>query len=88
MRDGRVVHGDGTSGGAANGGRVGHDPVAGHHAAEEDGAGQRQLIGEEGETRDVRLGREFKIGRVYEFRDVPPGPTVWSPRLAARPCGT
>jgi hypothetical protein len=32
------------------------------------------LIGEEGETRDVGLGREFKIGRVYEFRDVPPGP--------------
>lgn len=32
-----------------------------------------RLTGEDGDTRDVSLGREFKIGRVYEFRDVPPG---------------
>jgi Tetratricopeptide repeat len=32
------------------------------------------LIGEDTETRDVRLGRpDFKIGRGYEIRDVPPG---------------
>jgi hypothetical protein len=42
------------------------------------------LIGEEGETRDVRLGREFKIGRVYEFREVPPG----AYRLVAEVGGT
>jgi hypothetical protein len=42
------------------------------------------LIGDEGETHDVRLGREFKIGRVYEFRDVPPG----SYRLVADVGGT
>ena len=42
------------------------------------------LIGDEGETREVRLGREFKIGRGYEFRDVPPG----NYRLVAEAGGT
>jgi hypothetical protein len=64
----------GTSGGAANGGKVNGQ------IKWQDITPQKKmvrvnvnLIGEEGETRDVRLGREFKIGRVYEFRDVPPG---------------
>jgi hypothetical protein len=42
------------------------------------------LIGDESETREVRLGREFKIGRGYEFRDVPQG----SYRLVAEVAGT
>ena len=42
------------------------------------------LTGEDGETRDVKLGREFKIGRGYEFRDVPQG----SYRLVAEAGGT
>jgi hypothetical protein len=42
------------------------------------------LAGEDVETRDVKLGREFKIGRVYEFRDVPPG----AYRLVAEVSGT
>jgi hypothetical protein len=42
------------------------------------------LTGEDGEARDVRLGREFKIGRVYEFRDIPQG----SYRLVAEVAGT
>jgi hypothetical protein len=42
------------------------------------------LTGEDGETRDVRLGREFKIGRGYEFRDVPQG----AYRLVAEAGGT
>jgi hypothetical protein len=31
------------------------------------------LAGDDVETRDVKLGRDFMLGRVYEFRDVPPG---------------
>jgi hypothetical protein len=42
------------------------------------------LTGDESETREVRLGREFKIGRGYEFRDVPQG----SYRLVAEVGGT
>ena len=42
------------------------------------------LIGDESETREVRLGREFKIGRGYEFRDVPQG----NYRLVAEVAGT
>jgi hypothetical protein len=42
------------------------------------------LSGEDGDTREVRMGREFKIGRVYEFRDVPPG----AYRLVAEAGGT
>jgi hypothetical protein len=75
----------GTSGGAANGGKVNGQ------IKWQDITPQKKmvrvnvnLIGEEGETRDVRLGREFKIGRVYEFRDVPPG----NYRLVADVSGT
>jgi hypothetical protein len=75
----------GTSGGAANGGKVNGQ------IKWQDITPQKKmvrvnvnLIGEEGETRDVRLGREFKIGRVYEFRDVPPG----NYRLVAEAGGT
>jgi tetratricopeptide (TPR) repeat protein len=32
-----------------------------------------RLTGEDAANRDVTLGREFKIGRVYEIRNVPPG---------------
>jgi hypothetical protein len=42
------------------------------------------LTGEDGDARDVKLGREFKIGRGYEFRDVPQG----SYRLVAEVAGT
>ena len=43
------------------------------------------LIGDEVENRDVRMGRpDFKIGRVYEFRNVPPG----AYRLVAEAGGT
>jgi hypothetical protein len=42
------------------------------------------LTGDESETREIRLGREFKIGRGYEFRDVPQG----SYRLVAEAGGT
>lgn len=31
------------------------------------------ITGEDLDTRDVKLGREFMIGRVYEFRELPPG---------------
>lgn len=31
------------------------------------------LTGDDNETREARFAREFKIGRVFEFRDVPPG---------------
>jgi hypothetical protein len=31
------------------------------------------LTGDDVETRDVRLARDFMLGRVYEFRDLPPG---------------
>ena len=66
--------GTGTSGGAANGGRVlGQIRWQDITPQKKMVRVNVNLIGEEGETRDVRLGREFKIGRVYEFRDVPPG---------------
>jgi hypothetical protein len=43
------------------------------------------LIGDEALNRDIRLGRgDFKIGRVYEIRDVPPG----AYRLVAEAGGT
>jgi hypothetical protein len=43
------------------------------------------LIGDDIETRDVRMGRpDFKIGRGYEFRNVPPG----AYRLVAEAGGT
>jgi tetratricopeptide (TPR) repeat protein len=43
------------------------------------------LIGDEAENRDVRLGRpDFKIGRGYEIRNVPPG----AYRLVAEAGGT
>jgi hypothetical protein len=42
------------------------------------------LTGDDVETRDVKLGREFMMGRVYEFRDVPAG----SYRLVAEVGGT
>jgi outer membrane murein-binding lipoprotein Lpp len=42
------------------------------------------LTGDDGDTREVKLGREFKIGRVYEFRDVPQG----AYRLVAEVAGT
>jgi hypothetical protein len=43
------------------------------------------LIGDAVETRDVRMGRpDFKIGRNYEFRNVPPG----AYRLVAEAAGT
>jgi hypothetical protein len=43
------------------------------------------LIGDEAETRDVRMGRpDFKIGKGYEFRNVPPG----AYRLLAEVAGT
>lgn len=42
------------------------------------------LTGDDVETRDVRLGRDFMLGRVYEFRDVPPG----AYRLVAAAGGT
>lgn len=31
------------------------------------------LTGDDNETREARFAREFKIGRAFEFRDVPPG---------------
>jgi hypothetical protein len=31
------------------------------------------LTGDDNETRDAKFKREFKIGRVFEFKDVPPG---------------
>jgi hypothetical protein len=31
------------------------------------------LTGDDLETRDVKLGRNFMLGRGYEFRDLPPG---------------
>jgi hypothetical protein len=68
------VTGTGTSGGAANGGRVlGQIKWQNITPQTKMVRVNVSLIGEEGETREVRLGREFKIGRVYEFRDVPPG---------------
>jgi hypothetical protein len=43
------------------------------------------LIGDDGDTRDVRLGRpDFKIGKGYEIRNVPPG----AYRLLAEAGGT
>ena len=43
------------------------------------------LIGDEVETRDVKMRRpDFKIGWVYEFRNVPPG----AYRLVAEAGGT
>ena len=43
------------------------------------------LIGDEAETREVRMGRpDFKIGRGYEFKNVPPG----AYRLLAEAGGT
>lgn len=42
------------------------------------------LTGDDVQTRDVRLGREYRIGRVYEIRDVPPG----AYRLVAQVAGT
>jgi hypothetical protein len=75
----------GTSGGAANGGKVLGQIKWGDITPQKKMVRVNvNLIGEEGETRDVRLGREFKIGRVYEFRDVPPG----SYRLVADVGGT
>lgn len=75
----------GTSGGAANGGKVlGQIKWQDITPQKKMVRVNVNLIGEEGETRDVRLGREFKIGRVYEFRDVPPG----SYRLVADVGGT
>ena len=75
----------GTSGGAANGGRVlGQIKWQDITPQKKMVRVNVNLIGEEGETRDVRLGREFKIGRVYEFRDVPPG----NYRLVAEAGGT
>jgi hypothetical protein len=44
-----------------------------------------RLIGDEAETREVRMGRpDFKIGKGYEFRNVPPG----AYRLVAEVGGT
>lgn len=64
-----------TSGGAANGGRVlGQIKWQNITPQTKMVRVNVSLIGEEGETRDIRLAREFKIGRVYEFREVPPGP--------------
>ena len=31
------------------------------------------LTGDDNETRDARFGHEFKIGRIFEFKDVPAG---------------
>jgi hypothetical protein len=42
------------------------------------------LTGEGVETRDVKLGRAFMLGRGYEFRDLPPG----AYRLVAEVAGT
>jgi len=43
------------------------------------------LIGDDVQTRDVRMGRpDFKIGRIYEFRNVPPD----AYRLVAEAGGT
>lgn len=43
-----------------------------------------RLTGEDVETRDVNLGRDFMLGRVYEFRDLTPG----AYRLVAEVAGT
>lgn len=43
-----------------------------------------RLTGEDVETRDVNLGRDFMLGRVYEFRDLTPG----AYRLVAEVDGT
>jgi hypothetical protein len=64
----------GTSGGAANGGKVlGQIKWQNITPQSKMVRVTVSLTGEASETRDVRLGRDFKIGRVYEFRDVPPG---------------
>lgn len=42
------------------------------------------LTGDDVETRDVKLGRNFMLGRGYEFRDLPPG----AYRLVAEVAGT
>jgi tetratricopeptide (TPR) repeat protein len=42
------------------------------------------LTGDDVGTRDVKLGRNFMLGRGYEFRDVPPG----AYRLVAEVAGT
>jgi hypothetical protein len=42
------------------------------------------LAGDDVETRDVKLGRDFMLGRVYEFRNVPPG----AYQLVAQVAGT
>jgi tetratricopeptide (TPR) repeat protein len=42
------------------------------------------LTGEDVETREVKLGRAFMLGRGYEFRDLPPG----AYRLVAEVAGT
>jgi tetratricopeptide (TPR) repeat protein len=82
---GAATTGTGTSGGAANGGRVlGQIRWQDITPQKKMVRVNVNLIGEEGETRDVRLGREFKIGRVYEFREVPPS----AYRLVAEVGGT
>jgi len=82
---GAATTGTGTSGGAANGGRVlGQIRWQDITPQKKMVRVNVNLIGGEGETRDVRLGREFKIGRVYEFREVPPG----AYRLVAEVGGT